>query len=67
MLQPTAGLQLVLGLHHGRVTVPQSGVIPGETVISPDDPLPTRREWDNSVFFGILFDTNVFAKIFKGG
>ena len=65
--QPTLGVQIMFGFHRGRVTTLQDGFAIGDTLSAGATEAPTRRAWEDSTFVGVVFDANVFQRLFGGG
>ena len=66
--QPTLGIQVVGGLHWGRIEVLEDGIEPGVTAL-PFGAMeaPTREEWELEPFLGVVLDVGVFRRIFGFG
>jgi len=67
-LQPTLGCQVAVGLHRGRRTAPEAGIVPGVTVLPPDTTTPpTREENVTKGFLSVILDARIFKKLIGGG
>ncbi|MCL4820282.1 MAG: hypothetical protein KJ067_14135 [Vicinamibacteria bacterium] len=65
VLQPTLGIQLTAGVHFGKRSAPQDGIVPEVTVLPADTTAPPiRDEWSRALFFSIGFDASVFSRLF---
>jgi|SRR5579859_1384206 len=66
-IQPTLGLDFLLGLHLARRNVPDAGVVPNVTVLDPNTTVPPfHQEWKPGFFVSMGFDALTFKKLFTG-
>ena len=63
--EPSAGLDLNLGLHWGKVQNLLEGFEEGQQ-LAKDDELPIRESFERGFFWGVGIDSSVFAKLIAG-
>jgi hypothetical protein len=66
-IQPTLGLDFIIGLHLARRNVPDKGIVPNVTVLDPNTIVaPFHQEWKPGFFVSMGFDALTFKKLFTG-
>lgn len=64
---PTLGIQVTAGVHYGRLTVLQEGIVPEQTVLpAGTTAAPTRLEEAYEPYIGIVLDAKAFRRLLTG-
>ena len=64
---PTLGIQVTAGVHYGRQTVLEDGIVPAQTILpAGTTAAPTRREEAYEPYIGVIFDAKAFKRLLTG-